>query len=91
MTNAEFTRAACEGAAAFAAIVAAVSWRAASDKPVAKYASTGYGGVSPDMPINKEIERGAALNARAATWAAISAFLQALALVVPWLWHLIRG
>ena len=87
MTNAEFTKAACEGAAALAAIVAAISWRAASHKPVAKYAGTGYGGVSPDMPINKEIERGAELNARAATWTAISALFQALALIVPLVSH----
>jgi hypothetical protein len=76
-----------EGIAAIAALAAAVSWVVAARHPVAKYASTGYGGVSPDMPINKEIARGAAWNARAATWAAISPLFQALALLVPHLWR----
>jgi hypothetical protein len=87
MTHAECAKGFCEGVAAIAAIVAAISWRSAARKPVAKYAGTGYGGVSPNLPINEEIERGAALNARAATWAAVSAFFQASALLIGIAWH----
>ena len=72
---------------ALAALYAAYSWQAASKKPVAKYAGTGYGGVSKDMPINDEIQLGANLNARAATWAAVSAFFQALALLIGIAWR----
>lgn len=43
--NGDGAKIVCEGAAAIAAIVAAISWRAAARKPVAKYAGTGYGGL----------------------------------------------
>lgn len=82
MTHAEWTKTVLEGAAAATAITAAAYWRAAAGKPVAGYpAGMGYDVASPP-PINLEIQKGAALNAKAATWASISALFQALALVV---------
>jgi hypothetical protein len=87
MTHADCARTVCEGAAAVAAIIAAISWRAAARRPVALYAGTGYGGSSPNVAINEEIQRGAALNARAATWAAVSALSQGLALLIGIAWR----
>jgi len=67
-----------------AAIVAALFWRAAALCPVAKFAPAAYGDMAEELrPLNDKIQRGADLNAKAATWAAIAAALQAAALLTP--------
>jgi hypothetical protein len=82
MTHADYAKAICEGAAALAALVAAFYWLAAARQPVALYAPIRHDGGASNLPINKNIQRGAKLNAAAATWAAVSALFQGLALLI---------
>jgi hypothetical protein len=88
MTHADYAKAIWEGAAAVAAIIAAVFWRAASKQPVAKYAPAYYDVSANDLaPANDQIQRGAALNARAALWAAVAALFQGMALLIGIVWR----
>ena len=69
--------------AVIAALVAAIAWYAAAGYPVAKIIPAYYSVTSEDMkPFNDKVQRGATLNGRAATWAAISALFQAFGLLV---------
>jgi hypothetical protein len=69
---------------AAAAIVAAMFWMAAARQPVAEYVSAEYGDQAEALkPINTRIRRGGQLNSRAAFAAAVAAFLQGLALLIP--------
>jgi hypothetical protein len=94
MTHAECAKFVCEGAAAIAALVAAHAWRAAASKPAANPGPGFYASGDPNdstmqavLTAGQAIDRGAALNRRAAMWAGISAFFQAWALLVPYFWN----
>ena len=65
------------------ALVAGYFWSLAARQPVAKYVGAEYGVTAETTaPINAKIQRGADLNARAATFTAVSAFAQCTALLV---------
>jgi hypothetical protein len=84
MTSTQYLQMAFGSASGAAAIVAALFWRAAARYPVAKFAPSVYGDTSEELkPLNEKIQRGADLNAKAATWAAIAAALQGMALLTP--------
>lgn len=72
--------------AAGAAFVAAISWYQAARHPVALLIPAHYDITHMDLePANEQIRRGAKLNGRAASWAAVSAIFQVLALLVPFI------
>jgi hypothetical protein len=84
MAVTDHVKAVLEALSGIAALTAAYYWRAASKQPVATHDPPHYD-VTYEMlaPLNKQIQLGAKLNGRAATWAAIAAIFQAFALLVP--------
>jgi hypothetical protein len=80
----KYLRAGLQFAGAITAMLAAIAWMRAARQPVAVQTPAYYGVTEEDLkPHNDQIQRGAALNSKAATWAAWSAGFQAVVLLIP--------